>query len=54
LQELADKTGVSKSMLSKIEQEEKNPTLQIAAQIAEGLGLLLSSMVEERTYEKVV
>ncbi len=54
LQELADKTGVSKSMLSKIEREEKNPTLQIAAQIAEGLGLSLSSMLEAKTYEKVV
>lgn len=54
LQKLADKTGVSKSMLSKIERNEKNPTLQIAARIAEGLGVSLSSMLEERTHEKVV
>ncbi len=54
LQVLADKTGVSKSMLSKIERNEKNPTLQIAARIAEGLGVSLSSMLEERTHEKVV
>ena len=54
LQQLANKTGVSKSMLSKIERKEKNPTLQIAAQIAEGLGVSLSSMLEERSYERVV
>ena len=28
LQELADLSGVSKSMISKIEREEKNPTLE--------------------------
>lgn len=47
LQGLADMSGVSKSMLSKIEREEKNPTLQVAAQIAEGLGLSLSAMLGE-------
>lgn len=54
LQELADRTGVSKSMLSKIERGEKNPSLQIAAQIAEGLRLSLSSMLEERKEHKVI
>ena len=54
LQQLADKTGVSKSMLSKIERKEKNPTLQIAAQIAEGLGVSLSSMLGERTFDNKV
>ena len=54
LQELTDKTGVSKSMLSKIEREEKNPTLQIAAQIAEGLRLSLSSMLEKRKQNNVI
>ena len=54
LQELADLSGVSKAMLSKIEREEKNPTLQIAAQISQGLGLSLSSMLEVRKKERVV
>ena len=54
LQELANKTGVSKSMLSKIEREEKNPTLQIAAQIAEGLQLSLSSMLEKKKQNSAI
>ena len=47
LQELADLSGVSKSMISKIEREEKNPTLQVAAQIAEALGTTLSALLDE-------
>jgi transcriptional regulator with XRE-family HTH domain len=47
LQDVANASGVSKSMLSKIEREEKNPTLQVAAQIAEGLGTTLSAMLGE-------
>lgn len=47
LQDLADLSGVSKSMLSKIEREEKNPTLQVASQIAEALNMTLSAMLGE-------
>jgi len=47
LQELSDLSGVSKSMISKIEREEKNPTLQVAAQIAEALGTTLSLLLDE-------
>lgn len=54
LQDLADLSGVSKSMLSKIEREEKNPTLQIAAQIAEGLGTTLSVMLGETEPKSVI
>lgn len=54
LQDVANLSGVSKSMLSKIEREEKNPTLQIAAQIAEGLGLTLSAMLGEAQGNPVV
>lgn len=54
LQDLADLSGVSKSMLSKIEREEKNPTLQIASQIAEGLGSTLSAMLGETEQKPVI
>ena len=54
LQELSDLSGVSKSMLSQIEREEKNPTLQIASQIAEGLGNTLSAMLGEIQKEPVI
>lgn len=53
LQDVADACGVSKSMLSKIEREEKNPTLQLAAQIAEGLGATLSAMLGEQERQAV-
>ncbi|MGZ4134100.1 MAG: helix-turn-helix domain-containing protein [Tumebacillaceae bacterium] len=48
LQELSKRSGVSRSMLSKIEREEKNPTIQIAAQVAEGLGMTLTQLLEEQ------
>jgi len=54
LQELADLSGVSKSMISKIEREEKNPTLQVAAQIAEALGTTLSALLDEPKNQEVV
>lgn len=47
LQELSHISGVSKSMISKIEREEKNPTLQVASQIAEALGSTLSELLSE-------
>ena len=54
LQDLSNLSGVSKSMLSKIEREEKNPTLQIASQIAEGLGTTLSALLTEDERQPVV
>jgi transcriptional regulator with XRE-family HTH domain len=50
LEGLAELSGVSRSMLSKVERGEKNPTLVVAAKIAEGLGVTLSRLagVEER------
>lgn len=54
LQELADLSGVSKSMISKIEREEKNPTLQVAAQIAEALGTTLSALLDEPKNQDIV
>lgn len=48
LEELSKKCGVSRSMLSQIEREEKNPTIQVACQIAEGLNTTLSRLLGEQ------
>lgn len=47
LEELAERSGVSRAMLSKIERGEKSPTLVVAARVAGGLGIGLSELVEE-------
>lgn len=49
LQGLSNLTGVSRSMLSQIEREEKNPTIQVACSIAEGLNLTLSQLLDQQT-----
>jgi len=54
LKQLAEKSGISASMLSQIERQEKNPTLQVACQIAEGLNTTLSTLLEERKKEEVI
>lgn len=54
LQDLSDRCGVSRSMLSKIEREEKNPTLQLACQIAEGLEMTLSGLLGEQERQEVI
>ena len=50
LEELAELSGVSRAMISKLERGEKNPTLVVAAKLAEGLGVTLSQLagMEER------
>lgn len=45
LNELAESSGVSRAMISKVERGEKNPTLVVAAGISEGLGVTLSQLV---------
>ena len=42
---LADRAGVSKAMLSKVERGENNPTLVIATKIAAALGLTMSQLI---------
>ncbi|HZB84122.1 MAG TPA: XRE family transcriptional regulator [Rubrobacteraceae bacterium] len=50
LEALAERSSVSRAMISKLERGEKNPTLVVAAKVAEGLGVSLSTLVgiEER------
>jgi transcriptional regulator with XRE-family HTH domain len=52
---LAELSGVSRAMISKLERGEKNPTLVVAAKLAKGLGVTLSRLagMEER-HEVVV
>ncbi len=53
---LAEASGVSRAMISKVERGEKNPTLVVAAGISEGLRVTLSQLVgvEERREVVVV
>ncbi|MGI8860147.1 MAG: helix-turn-helix domain-containing protein [Rubrobacteraceae bacterium] len=50
LEALAERSGVSRAMISKVERGEKNPTLVVAARIAEGFAVTLSGLLgtEER------
>jgi transcriptional regulator with XRE-family HTH domain len=56
LEDLAGVSGVSRAMISKLERGEKNPTLVVAARLAEGLGVTLSQLagMEERREVVVV
>ncbi len=56
LEEFAERSGVSRAMISKLERGEKNPTLVVAAKLAEGFGITLSQLVgmEERREVVVV
>lgn len=56
MEELAERSGVSRAMISKLERGEKNPTLVVAAKLAEGFGVTLSQLVgmEERREVVVV
>ena len=46
LEELADASGVSRSMLSEIEREKANPTLTVTFRIARAFGLTLQELIE--------
>ena len=48
LQDLSSLSNVSASMLSQIEREEKNPTIQVACQIAEALNTTLSALLDQQ------
>jgi len=49
LRETTDRTGVSKSMLSKIERGSASPTATILGRIAEGFGISISQLVGGET-----
>jgi transcriptional regulator with XRE-family HTH domain len=51
---LAGRSGVSRAMISKLERGEKNPTLVVAAKVAEGLGVSLSQLVGVEEKREIV
>jgi len=54
LEGLAERSGVSRAMISKLERGEKNPTLVVATKVAEGLGVTLSQLVGVEEKREVV
>jgi transcriptional regulator with XRE-family HTH domain len=54
LEGLAERSGVSRAMISKLERGEKNPTLVVVAKVAEGLGVTLSQLVGVKEKREVV
>ena len=54
LELLAERSGVSRAMISKLERGEKNPTLVVAARVAEGLGVSLSQLVGIEARKEIV
>ncbi len=54
LEKLAERSGVSRAMISKLERGEKNPTLVVAARVAEGLGITLSELLGTEERREVV
>ena len=54
LDALAAKAGVSRAMISKLERGEKNPTLVVAAKLAEGLGVTLSQLAGTENGREVI
>jgi transcriptional regulator with XRE-family HTH domain len=54
LELLAERSGVSRAMISKLERGEKNPTLVVAARVAEGLGVSLSQLIGIEARREIV
>ena len=54
METLAERSGVSRAMLSKLERGEKNPTLVVAAKVAEGLDVSLTQLVGVEDRREVV
>jgi transcriptional regulator with XRE-family HTH domain len=54
LEELAERSKVSKSMLSMIERGEKTPTITIASQIAEALDTTISHLLGEQKKSEII
>lgn len=47
LEQLAEHSGVSRSMLSQVERGKANPTLAVACRIAQALNISIAELVEE-------
>lgn len=54
MQNLSDKSGVSKSMISKIEREEVQPTLDVAVKLAQALGKTLTEVLHESAEQRQI
>ena len=54
LEDLAERAGVSRAMISKVERGEKNPTLVVTAKVAEGLGVTISELVRVEERREIV
>jgi transcriptional regulator with XRE-family HTH domain len=54
MQELADKAGISKSMVCKVERDEVQPTLDVAARLSNAFGKPLSEMLHTPQTTQVV
>ncbi len=54
LDQLAEGSGVSRTMLSEVERSLKNPTVKLAYQIALALGCSLTDLIDERSQKTTV
>lgn len=54
LEELAEKSGVSKSMLGEIERGRTNPTVSVLWKIAKGINTPLTSLIKEPEFDSVI
>lgn len=54
LQDLSERAQVSRSMISKIEREEVQPSLDVAVRLADALGTRLNAMIRSDSYARVV
>ncbi|WP_086818872.1 helix-turn-helix domain-containing protein [Allokutzneria sp. NRRL B-24872] len=54
LQELAERSSVSVSMLSSVERAAKAPTITVLSRIADGLGVPLTRLVAEPSPDRVI
>ena len=54
LEQLAELTGVSRSMLSQIEREQVNPTFHVAYRIAQAFGISLGELVDEEPHPPTI
>lgn len=54
LSQLAERSGVTKAAISKIERRDVQPSLDVAARLAEALGVTLSEMLHQTQRARVV